>query len=220
MYEHLRAQALNPDQTRQFIENVAKEYAGAEAGRNRCGQDVPAAAGTSCCRARFQKRRGGYTAAHRNVKSCLEYAIRLSERPLCRARNRRVMSFDVRTDRNPGANMPIQQGTTHTWTKSSYSTGNGACVEVKSPAVRVVAVRDSKDPSLARSVSSRKRGRIRGPGRRSGIRQRSGLRPDAGIPYGVGGSTTRRAAPVTHDARALSTGRRPGRGGSITGLRA
>ncbi|WP_326689716.1 MULTISPECIES: DUF397 domain-containing protein [unclassified Streptomyces] len=44
--------------------------------------------------------------------------------------------------------MPIQQGTTHTWTKSSYSTGNGACVEVKSPATRVVAVRDSKDPSL------------------------------------------------------------------------
>ncbi|WP_019359535.1 DUF397 domain-containing protein [Streptomyces sp. AA1529] len=42
--------------------------------------------------------------------------------------------------------MPIQQGTTHSWTKSSYSTGNGACVEVKSPAVRTVAVRDSKEP--------------------------------------------------------------------------
>ncbi|HWM39063.1 MAG TPA: DUF5753 domain-containing protein, partial [Streptomyces sp.] len=27
MYEHLRAEALNPDQTREFIENVAKEYA-------------------------------------------------------------------------------------------------------------------------------------------------------------------------------------------------
>jgi transcriptional regulator with XRE-family HTH domain len=27
MYEHLRAEALNPDQTRAFIENVAKEYA-------------------------------------------------------------------------------------------------------------------------------------------------------------------------------------------------
>jgi transcriptional regulator with XRE-family HTH domain len=27
MYEHLRAQALNVDQTRQFIENIAKEYA-------------------------------------------------------------------------------------------------------------------------------------------------------------------------------------------------
>ncbi|MET9862523.1 DUF397 domain-containing protein [Streptomyces smyrnaeus] len=42
--------------------------------------------------------------------------------------------------------MPIQQGNTHVWTKSSYSTGNGACVEVKSPAVRTVAVRDSKEP--------------------------------------------------------------------------
>jgi transcriptional regulator with XRE-family HTH domain len=27
MYEHLRAEALNPDQTREYIENVAKEYA-------------------------------------------------------------------------------------------------------------------------------------------------------------------------------------------------
>jgi transcriptional regulator with XRE-family HTH domain len=27
MYEHLRAEALNPDQTREFIENVTKEYA-------------------------------------------------------------------------------------------------------------------------------------------------------------------------------------------------
>lgn len=44
--------------------------------------------------------------------------------------------------------MPIQQGTTDTWTKSSYSTGNGACVEVKSPVACVVAVRDSKDPAL------------------------------------------------------------------------
>ena len=41
--------------------------------------------------------------------------------------------------------MPIQQGTTHDWTKSSYSTGNGACVEVKSPTA-AVAVRDSKEP--------------------------------------------------------------------------
>lgn len=30
--------------------------------------------------------------------------------------------------------------------KSSYSAGNGACVEVASPAPLVVAVRDSKDP--------------------------------------------------------------------------
>lgn len=42
--------------------------------------------------------------------------------------------------------MAIQQGTTHSWTKSSYSTGNGACVEIKSPVERVIAVRDSKDP--------------------------------------------------------------------------
>ncbi len=27
MYEHLRAQALNPDQSRQFIVDLAKEYA-------------------------------------------------------------------------------------------------------------------------------------------------------------------------------------------------
>jgi hypothetical protein len=27
MYEHLRAQALNPDQSRQFIADIAKEYA-------------------------------------------------------------------------------------------------------------------------------------------------------------------------------------------------
>ncbi|MER7173535.1 MULTISPECIES: DUF397 domain-containing protein [Streptomyces] len=40
--------------------------------------------------------------------------------------------------------MAIQQGATNAWTKSSYSTGNGACVEVRSPALREVAVRDSK----------------------------------------------------------------------------
>ncbi|OON72220.1 DUF397 domain-containing protein [Streptomyces tsukubensis] len=48
--------------------------------------------------------------------------------------------------------MAIQQGVTHSWTKSSYSTGNGACVEVKSPVTAAVAVRDSKvdeGPSLA-----------------------------------------------------------------------
>ncbi|MEV0259080.1 DUF397 domain-containing protein [Streptomyces sp. NPDC050732] len=39
--------------------------------------------------------------------------------------------------------MAIQQGTSHTWVKSSYSTGNGACVEVKSP-VHGISVRDSK----------------------------------------------------------------------------
>ncbi|MFP3991820.1 DUF397 domain-containing protein [Streptomyces sp. E11-3] len=42
--------------------------------------------------------------------------------------------------------MAIQQGTTTTWTKSSYSTGNGACVEVKSPVLHAIAVRDSKVP--------------------------------------------------------------------------
>ncbi|MFI1111623.1 MULTISPECIES: DUF397 domain-containing protein [Streptomyces] len=42
--------------------------------------------------------------------------------------------------------MAIQQGATHSWTKSSYSTGNGACVEVKSPVAHAVAVRDSKVP--------------------------------------------------------------------------
>ncbi|SDL13826.1 DUF397 domain-containing protein [Streptomyces indicus] len=42
--------------------------------------------------------------------------------------------------------MAIQQGATNTWTKSSYSTGNGACIEVRSPVLREVAVRDSKVP--------------------------------------------------------------------------
>ncbi|MET9907116.1 DUF397 domain-containing protein [Streptomyces sp. NPDC006476] len=40
--------------------------------------------------------------------------------------------------------MAIRQGATTTWTKSSYSTGNGACVEVKSPVIAAMAVRDSK----------------------------------------------------------------------------
>ncbi|MFE2927697.1 MULTISPECIES: DUF397 domain-containing protein [Streptomyces] len=46
--------------------------------------------------------------------------------------------------------MAIRQGATEIWTKSSYS-ANGACVEVKSPAVEAIAVRDSKaqdGPSL------------------------------------------------------------------------
>ncbi|MFF2523874.1 DUF397 domain-containing protein [Streptomyces liangshanensis] len=42
--------------------------------------------------------------------------------------------------------MAILQGATDTWTKSSYSGGNGACVEVKSPEVQSIAVRDSKAP--------------------------------------------------------------------------
>ncbi|MFF8290990.1 DUF397 domain-containing protein [Streptomyces sp. NPDC016309] len=43
--------------------------------------------------------------------------------------------------------MAIIQGATDTWTKSSYSGGNGACVEVKSPVVASIAVRDSKVPT-------------------------------------------------------------------------
>ncbi|MGW0466485.1 DUF397 domain-containing protein [Streptomyces sp. NPDC003027] len=42
--------------------------------------------------------------------------------------------------------MAIIQGATDTWTKSSYSGGNGACVEVKSPVAAAIAVRDSKAP--------------------------------------------------------------------------
>ncbi|MEU5809710.1 DUF397 domain-containing protein [Streptomyces sp. NPDC047718] len=48
--------------------------------------------------------------------------------------------------------MAIRQGATDNWTKSSYSGGNGACVEVKSPVMETIAVRDSKvqdGPSLA-----------------------------------------------------------------------
>ncbi|MFD3589319.1 DUF397 domain-containing protein [Streptomyces sp. NPDC058683] len=40
--------------------------------------------------------------------------------------------------------MALLQGTTETWTKSSYSAGNGACVEVKSPTTAGLDVRDSK----------------------------------------------------------------------------
>jgi hypothetical protein len=42
--------------------------------------------------------------------------------------------------------MAVLQGATATWTKSSYSAGNGACVEVKSPTAAALAVRDSKVP--------------------------------------------------------------------------
>ncbi|MFJ5777663.1 DUF397 domain-containing protein [Streptomyces sp. NPDC093094] len=40
--------------------------------------------------------------------------------------------------------MAIKQGATDMWVKSSYSQGNGACVEVKSPVPSALAVRDSK----------------------------------------------------------------------------
>jgi Domain of unknown function (DUF397) len=52
--------------------------------------------------------------------------------------------------------MAIKLGSTHEWTKSSWS-GRHACVEVASPASRTVAVRDSKTPggpSLAFSPES------------------------------------------------------------------
>lgn len=48
--------------------------------------------------------------------------------------------------------MAIQQGATDGWVKSSYSQGNGACVEIKSPVLSAMAVRDSKvtdGPTLA-----------------------------------------------------------------------
>ncbi|MFF5446840.1 DUF397 domain-containing protein [Streptomyces sp. NPDC012888] len=53
--------------------------------------------------------------------------------------------------------MAIRQGATENWTKSSYSTGNGACIEVKSPVMETVAVRDSKvqdGPSVAFAPAS------------------------------------------------------------------
>jgi hypothetical protein len=40
--------------------------------------------------------------------------------------------------------MAIQHGRTNIWSKSSYSGGNGACVEVMSPVADSLAVRDSK----------------------------------------------------------------------------
>ncbi|MEW1832417.1 DUF397 domain-containing protein [Streptomyces sp. NPDC088196] len=43
--------------------------------------------------------------------------------------------------------MAIQQGVTDNWIKSSYSTAQGACVEVRSPALAALAVRDSKTPN-------------------------------------------------------------------------
>jgi hypothetical protein len=42
--------------------------------------------------------------------------------------------------------MALQQGKTKGWIKSSYSGGNGACVEVASPAPGSIGVRDSKIP--------------------------------------------------------------------------
>ncbi|WP_059007062.1 DUF397 domain-containing protein [Streptomyces specialis] len=43
--------------------------------------------------------------------------------------------------------MAVGQVSTYVWTKSSHSGGNGACVEVRSSAPRLLAVRDSKNPT-------------------------------------------------------------------------
>ena len=40
--------------------------------------------------------------------------------------------------------MAILKGALETWRKSSYSTAQGACVEVKSPTLSALMVRDSK----------------------------------------------------------------------------
>ncbi|GAU67446.1 hypothetical protein SSP35_05_00130 [Streptomyces sp. NBRC 110611] len=46
--------------------------------------------------------------------------------------------------------MAVQPNSAFSWTKSSYSGGNGACVEIAVPATAAIAVRDSKDPEGAR----------------------------------------------------------------------
>ncbi|KAB8164293.1 DUF397 domain-containing protein [Streptomyces sp. 3MP-14] len=43
--------------------------------------------------------------------------------------------------------MAIEHGKTRSWTRSSHSAGQGACVEVRSPARDLLAVRDSKAPA-------------------------------------------------------------------------
>ncbi|MFI0788101.1 DUF397 domain-containing protein [Streptomyces lydicus] len=42
--------------------------------------------------------------------------------------------------------MTVQPNSAFSWTKSSYSGGNGACVEIAAPTTAAIAVRDSKDP--------------------------------------------------------------------------
>ncbi|MCX4640177.1 DUF397 domain-containing protein [Streptomyces sp. RPA4-5] len=42
--------------------------------------------------------------------------------------------------------MAVQPNSAFSWTKSSYSGGNGACVEIAVPTAAAIAVRDSKDP--------------------------------------------------------------------------
>jgi hypothetical protein len=73
--------------------------------------------------------------------------------PSSNSRATRGVSFATQlTTGKTGEEMAIQQGATNTWTKSSYSGGNGACVEVKSAVPHEIAVRDSKvteGPSIA-----------------------------------------------------------------------
>ncbi|KIZ13524.1 DUF397 domain-containing protein [Streptomyces natalensis] len=42
--------------------------------------------------------------------------------------------------------MAVQPNSAFSWKKSSYSGGNGACVEMAVPTTAAIAVRDSKDP--------------------------------------------------------------------------
>jgi Domain of unknown function (DUF397) len=58
----------------------------------------------------------------------------------------RVRAVHILKESSERQIMAIRLGNTTTWTKSSYSGGNGACVEVASRAVTTVSVRDSKDP--------------------------------------------------------------------------
>ncbi|MFI1205673.1 DUF397 domain-containing protein [Streptomyces sp. BHT-5-2] len=46
--------------------------------------------------------------------------------------------------------MAVQPNSAFSWTKSSYSGGNGACVEIATPSTAAIAVRDSKVPDGAR----------------------------------------------------------------------
>jgi hypothetical protein len=43
----------------------------------------------------------------------------------------------------------IKLGAQDSWTKSSYSTGNGACIEVRSTEPTLLAVSDSKETKAA-----------------------------------------------------------------------
>ena len=121
MYEHLRAQALNPDQTREFIEDVAKEYARRLTARRTRTPGVTADGGRPCGNMPSGRVNGVFAVSDMHGVRSLAH------------------------DRTTGADMAIQQGNTVHWIKSSYS-ANGACVEVTSPTVRTVAVRDSKVP--------------------------------------------------------------------------